>query len=106
MDKISKQYTESKALSKVGKEKKSETSDQRLLKNTRFFKAAGTGLMLGMAGMVKVTCAESSNQVKELADRIAALQESSGGICAFSSANGASEEMVRSKRPALQSSAR
>lgn len=36
---------------KIKVEKKSETSDQRLWRNTRFLKAVGTGLMLGMAGM-------------------------------------------------------
>ena len=32
-------------------EKNSETSDQRLLRNTRFLKAVGTGLVLGMSRM-------------------------------------------------------
>ena len=66
MDKRSKQYTEIKKVSKVEKEKRSETSDQRLLKNTRFFKVLSTGLMLGMAGIVEATSTESSSQVKEL----------------------------------------
>jgi hypothetical protein len=50
-------------------EKKSETSEQRLWRNTRLLKAVGTGLMLGMAGMVEATSGEGSNQVTELANQ-------------------------------------
>ena len=49
-------------------EKKSETSELRLWRNTRLLKAVGTGLMLGMAGMVEATSGEGSNQVTELAN--------------------------------------
>jgi hypothetical protein len=72
MDKRSKQYTETKKVSRVEKEKKSETSDQRLWRNTRLLYNVGkTALVAGVLlseKMIGMAYAENSNQAKEVVD--------------------------------------
>src|SRR5215468_5132129 len=64
-----KQYSESKKVSKVEKEKKCKTSEQRSNRYTRFLKTAGVATLLATAGMAEATKAES-NKATELADRM------------------------------------